>query len=119
MKVAILGASNKPDRYGYKALRRLLEYGHEVFPVHPTVDQIEGIPTYRSVDALPKGLDTLTVYVNSRVSSELAEKIVLLSPRRIIFNPGTENQELAKLLESKGIIVQEACTLVLLRTGQF
>jgi len=119
MKVAILGASNKKDRYSYKALQLLLEKGHTPLPVHPALNDIDEVPVFHNLDELPRDLDTLTIYVNPTLSSELEEKIVHLSPRRIIFNPGTENPELKRKLEDKGIIVQEACTLVLLRTGQF
>ena len=119
MKVAILGASNKRDRYSNKAQRRLMQHGHEVYPIHPLLPEIEGVKAYNSVDALPEGIDTITIYVNARVSSELEEKMIRKSPRRIIFNPGTENPELRQRLEAKGIIAQEACTLVLLGTDQF
>lgn len=119
MKVAILGASDKPDRYSNKALHRLLDHGHEPYPVHPKLQTIDGIAVYPSLDSLPRDIDTLTLYVNPQASSDLAEKIVLLRPRRVIFNPGTENQELETQLQNQGIAAQRACTLVLLGTGQF
>lgn len=119
MKVAVLGASNKRERYSNKAVRRLLEHGHEVLPVNPGIQEIEGLSVFKGIESLPKDIDTLTVYVHPQLSSELEEKMILLAPRRIIFNPGTENPELQRKLEEKGILVQDACTLVLLSTGQF
>ena len=119
MRVAILGASNKPERYSYKALKRLLEHHHEVFPVHPALSEIDGIKTYPSLDLLPRPLDILTLYVGPEISSKLAEKILTLKPGRVIFNPGTENPSLQSALAEAGIKIQEACTLVLLATHQF
>ncbi len=120
MKVAVLGASPKPDRYSNKAVRLLVEHGHEVFPVNPGYDQIEGLPAVRSVSELmPGSVDTLTVYVGPDRSAELAEDMLLLKPRRVIFNPGAENRDLAEALRAADIEVLEACTLVLLNTGQF
>lgn len=119
MNVAILGASNKPERYSYMALKRLQSHGHTVFPVHPAFQEIEGVKVYPDLDALPRDIDTLTLYVGPEISSKLAEKIIRLNPRRVICNPGAENAPLANSLREKGIQVDEACTLVLLGTNQF
>ena len=117
--VAVLGASAKTERYSNKAIKMLLEYGHEVIPVHPALQFIEGLPVAGDLDQIKNRVDTLTVYVSSKVSSSLKEKIIRLTPGRVIFNPGAENQELKKRLEEDEIKCEEACTLVLLRTGQF
>ena len=119
MKVAILGASNKPERYSYKAMKRLLEHNHEVVLINPGLETIEGIKVIRDLEGIQEKIDTLTLYVGAEISSKLMEKIVRLAPRRVIFNPGTENPELAHELSEKGIEVLEACTLVLLKTNQF
>ncbi|NLB62933.1 MAG: CoA-binding protein [Fibrobacter sp.] len=119
MRVEILGASNKPERYSYQALQRLRENGHDVFPVHPAIENIEGITTFSSLEELPQPIDILTMYVNPQISNKNAEKILTLKPKRVIFNPGTENSGLQNQLEAAGIRVQEACTLVLLATKQF
>lgn len=120
MKTAVLGASPKPDRYSNKAIRMLVEHDHEVVPVHPVYKEIEGLTVTAALEDLaPESIDTLTMYVNADRSSELADAIVNLQPRRVVFNPGSENPELAQQLAGKGIEVEAACTLVLLRTGAF
>ena len=118
-RVAILGASDKPDRYAYKAFQMLQQHGHEVVPVHPVLREIEGAPVLASLSDIQGGVETLTLYVNPSISSAAAEAILALNPARVIFNPGTENPELAAKLDAAGIAHLEACTLVLLATGQF
>ncbi len=117
--VAILGASNKPDRYSFKALNMLMENGHQVYPVHPVLEKIQDQNVYPSLADIDEKIDTLTVYVGPQRIVPLIPSIVNLAPRRVILNPGTESEELKTALESAGIPYQEACTLVLLRTGQF
>ena len=120
MKVAVLGASPKPDRYSNRAVRLLKEHGHDVIPVNPGHADIEEVPAVASLSDLSSGsVDTLTVYVNSKRSSALADEISDLSPRRVIFNPGAENQDLTDRLAGEGVEVEQACTLVLLNSGQF
>ncbi len=119
MNVAILGASNKPERYSYMALQRLRAHGHVVFPVHPTLSSIDGVPVFRDLDSIPEAIDTLTLYVGQEISTKQLEKIIRLKPRRVICNPGAENFELEKALSALGIQVDQACTLVLLGTNQF
>lgn len=117
--VAVLGASPKPERYSNKAIRLLREYGHTVLPVNPAQAEIEGLAVTRSIDALPRGIDTVTMYVSPAHSTPLLAPLLALKPRRVIFNPGAENPALEDGLRAAGIEVEDACTLVLLRTGQF
>lgn len=117
-KVAILGASDNPERYSYKAFKMLLENDHEVVLVSPRYEKIEDQKVFSSLKEV-SGIDTLTMYVNENISNTLVDEILALNPRRVIFNPGTENEDLAKKLKEKGIESEEACTLVLLRMGQF
>lgn len=117
--VVILGASQKKDRYSYRAFQMLKSYGHEPLPVNPNLEVLEGAPVYPSLRDIHIFVDTLTMYVGPEVSSKLKEDILALKPKRVIFNPGSENLALAKTLEESGIRVVEACTLVLLRTNQF
>lgn len=119
MNTLVLGASDNPDRYSYLALKLLLEHGHEVFPVHPKLKTIEGTPVYASLKDVLRPIDTVTVYVSPALSNGLFDDLIALAPRRVIFNPGTENPALQKALTEKNIKVLEACTLVLLKTGKF
>jgi len=117
--VVVLGASPKRERYSNRAVRMLAEYGHRVTPVNPGVGVIEGLDVAHRLSDVAERPDTLTMYVGARISSEMEEEIVRLDPRRVIFNPGAENPALRRALEEQGIKTLEACTLVLLRTGQF
>lgn len=118
-KVIILGASDNPERYSYKVLKLLKEYGHQVYPINPKLEEIEGIKTYKDLSDITEAVDTLTIYVNPKISSELKDLILNTKTKRVIFNPDTENPNLAKELREKGIELVEACTLVMLKTGQF
>jgi predicted CoA-binding protein len=117
--VAVLGASPKPERYSNQAVRLLLEHGHRVIPIHPAIKEIEGLPVSASLSDVAEGIDTLTIYVSPALSTPLTDDILALRPRRVIFNPGTENPILNAVLTEAGINTEEACTLVLLNTGQF
>jgi len=117
--VAILGASQKKERYSYKALTMLKEYNHKVFPVHPALKEIEGHKVYSSLKEIQQDIDTLTVYVSPKWIEPLIQDIIALKPGRVILNPGTESDALKTELDKAGIPWLEACTLVLLRTGQF
>lgn len=117
-KVAILGASDKPDRYSHLLMCRLLAKGHEVYLVNPFLKTIEGKPVYKDVASLPPGLDVLTVYMNASRSEPLSEAIVASGIPKVVFNPGAENPALEHRLEAKGAQVLEACSLVLLGMDQ-
>ena len=119
MNVAILGASKNPERYAYLAFKMLQEYHHIPFPVTPKFAELEGVRAYPKLRDIPQKMDTLTMYVGPEISSQLAKDILDLRPRRVIFNPGSENPGLQNELTKAGIEVEEACTLVLLRTKQF
>jgi hypothetical protein len=119
MNVAVVGASNKPERYSYRAVKRLAEKGHAVFPVHPAIAEIDGIPVFKCLADIPAAIHTITVYLAPERSAALADEILSARPRRVIFNPGAENPDLARRLQETGIEVENACTLVLLKTNQF
>jgi len=118
-RVAVLGASTDEERYSFKAVRMLKEYGHQPIPVHPKGHVVDGITAARTLDDIDGPVDTLTVYVNSKISSAARDEIMALKPRRVVFNPGAENYELGRALSEAGIEVVQACTLVMLRTEQF
>lgn len=117
-KTLILGASPNPERYGYKATALLHEYNQPVVPFGIKKGSIEGVEI---VNELPndQDFDTVTLYLNPQNQQPYYDYILSLHPKRVIFNPGTENPELQQLLAEKGIQPLEACTLVLLHTGQF
>ncbi len=119
MRVVVLGASPDKERYSNMAQLELMDAGHEVVPVHPKYDEIEGIPVVASLKSVPGPVDTLTVYVGPKLILPLIAEIVALKPKRVILNPGTESPELEKALKAASIPFLEACTLVMLRTGQF
>ena len=118
-KVVIVGASNNPERYSYKAMKLLEEHGHEVTLVHPREKIIEGHAVVSALSEIHFPVDTITMYVNPELSHKMQNELLTLKPKRVIFNPGTENPALAKALNEQGIQTENACTLVLLRTGQY
>ena len=118
-RVAVLGASPKEDRYSFKAMRMLKEHGHKPIPIHPAGHTVDGVPGLKSLSEIEQPVDTLTVYVNSKISGGLKDDILKINPRRVIFNPGAENEELTEVLENAKIEVVTACTLVMLDTGAF
>jgi predicted CoA-binding protein len=118
-RVVVLGASANPARMSYQAVKELREAGHEVLPVHPALSSLLGADVLTDLEEVRGEVDTLTLYVNSTRSAGLADKILNLSAKRVIFNPGAENAELMKKLEAAGVECLEACTLVMLRTGDF
>jgi predicted CoA-binding protein len=119
LNVAILGATDKKDRYAYLALILLREKGHQVFPINPHLDQIDGFKVYPSLKTLPRDIHTVTVYINKSRSSMVLEDLVALGPRRVILNPGAENEDLEGAVKAAGIELLHGCTLVMLRTGRF
>jgi uncharacterized protein len=117
--VVVLGASAKPERYSNQAVKLLSEKNYNVLPVHPSGISVNGLKTYKHLSDIKIPIYTLSVYVNASLSSSLKDEILTLSPERVIFNPGTENDELEKYCLKNNIAVEQACTLVLLRTNSF
>jgi predicted CoA-binding protein len=117
--VAIVGASDKPGRYSYKAQAMLSEYGHRPRPVSPRSQDIMGIQTVTQLEDIGEPVDTVTLYLAPAHQGKTISGLLAIKPERVIFNPGTENPEAYPRLEAAGIRCIEACTLVLLRTGQF
>ncbi len=118
-QVVVLGASPNPGRYSNQAVRLLAEKGFRVTPVRPDESEIEGLQAVSDLAQVTGPVDTLTLYVNPRRSELLADQIVALMPGRVIFNPGSESPELEGRLDAAGIRRLRACTLVLLRSGEF
>jgi predicted CoA-binding protein len=117
--VVVLGASPKPERYSNQAVKLLTEHGWRVIPVSPRATEIEGLPAVPDLASVRESVHTLSMYVGPERSAALADEILALAPDRVIFNPGTESPALEERLAEKGIPFEHACTLVLLRSGQF
>jgi predicted CoA-binding protein len=117
-KTLIIGASSNPERYSYLAAQKLLAHGFEIEMIGKRSDVIFD----RTIDTDKKefeDIDTVTMYISDKFQPEYYDYIISLNPRRVIFNPGTENPEFEKLLIHNDIHVEEACTLVLLGSGQY
>ncbi|MGE5519175.1 MAG: CoA-binding protein [Candidatus Dadabacteria bacterium] len=117
-KTLVLGASPNPSRYSYLAVQRLRAHNHPVVAIGRRTGKVSDVEIAK--EHLPiDGVDTVTLYLNPRNQEEYYDYILNLHPRRIIFNPGTENDELINKAKEKGIKPLIACTLVLLSTGQY
>ncbi len=117
-KTLVLGASDNPARYSYLAVNRLAAKGHTVVAIGRKKTSVGGI-TISTDEGDYKDIDTVTLYLNPQHQQEYYNYILGLHPKRIIFNPGTENDELKKLAEANGITTLYACTLVMLSAGTY
>jgi len=118
-QIVVLGASNKPHRYAYKAIKMLQEYGHHVLPVHPKIENIDGLVVKHYLHQIQTPVDTLTLYIGPQRIAPLIDGIVKLSPARVILNPGTESDELELALLKHDISFVKDCTLLMLEHGRF
>ena len=118
MKTLVVGASTNPERYSFIAANMLKSYGHEII----LLGKKTGKAADTDIETIHKpfeGIDTVTMYVGAKHQTELYDYLIELKPRRIIFNPGTENPAFEEKALKAGIAVEEACTLVLLSTKQY
>lgn len=117
-KTLVIGASKKVERYSNIAVQLLLEYNYQVRALGFKAGKINSIQI--ETEKFPyKDIDTVTLYLNAKRQEEYYKYIISLNPRRVIFNPGTENIDFIKLLKDKNIDSEIACTLILLRTNQY
>lgn len=119
MNVAVLGASANPERYSNKAIKMLLASGHVVLPINTAGGVIEGLPVFSTLSDIDTPVHTVTVYVGPANIKALIPGIIALRPQRVIANPGAESMFLKAATQAANIEYLEACTLVLLSTGQF
>jgi len=114
----VIGGSIKPERYSNKAIKKLIEYGHRVYSIGLRAGEVEGVSLQQGKPDF-KDIDTVTMYIGPAHQSEFFDYIINLSPKRVIFNPGTENKVFAEMLKANNIEVVEHCTLVMLDYGLF
>lgn len=117
-KTLVLGATDNPGRYAFLAVSRLVANGHPVIAVGRRSGNAAGVPILREFPP-DRDIHTITMYLNAGNQKMYHEQILEAMPRRIIFNPGSENTVLKNLALAKGIEVEEGCTLVMLATGVF
>jgi len=118
MNVVVLGASNNSSRYSYKATSKLLKFGHTVFPVGIKKAELFELKIINSKEPLPD-IHTITLYIGESRQKEWYDFILGCKPKRIIFNPGAENDELSEIARAQGIEVIEDCTLIMLNKEEF
>ena len=111
--IAILGASDNRSKYGNKAVRAFLDQGWQVFPIHPTLTEVEGMPAYRDLDAVPvPKLDRVSFYVPPRIGLELIDAVARKPAAEVWLNPGSESPELLARAEALGLNVIQACSIL-------
>jgi uncharacterized protein len=118
-RTLVLGASTNPERYSYKATTMLEKHGHKVFPIGLRTGSINDLQILVDMPTI-EDVDTITLYIGTKNQANYYDYILhTIHPKRIIFNPGTENEELLKKAQKKGIQTEYACTLVLLSIGNY
>jgi predicted CoA-binding protein len=117
-KTLVLGATPNTSRYANLAANRLVRSGHSIVNVGLRAGEVAGVPIEKP-ETIHHDIDTITLYVGPQHQEELYDYILDTHPKRIIFNPGTENSELRHMANEKGIETEYACTLVLLSIGQY
>jgi predicted CoA-binding protein len=117
-KTVVLGASDNPSRYSYLALHKLSAHNHPVIAVGRKEGKVGEVAIHKG-RVEEAGVDTVTLYLNPKNQVEYYDYILNLHPKRIIFNPGTENDELIKKAKENNIEPFIGCTLVMLSMGQY
>lgn len=117
-KTLVLGASTKPSRYAFLAIEKLVEKGHSVLAIGQNTGEVAGVKIQTKTIPL-KNIDTVTLYLNPSHQRDYYNYIVEARPKRVLFNPGTENPEFYQLLELNDIKYETACTLVLLSINKY
>jgi uncharacterized protein len=117
-KTLIIGATTNPGRYAHAAAHRLTQRGHPIVQIGLREGEVAGVPIRVGKES-HSDIDTVTLYVGPRHQPDYYDYVISLHPRRVIFNPGTENKEFENRLSAEGIEPIEACTLVMLATGQY
>jgi len=117
-KTLVLGATTKPERYAFRAINMLVEKGHTVLAIGQNTGEVAGVKIHTKTIPV-KNIDTVTLYLNPARQRDYYNYIIEAQPKRVVFNPGSENPEFYQLLELNNIKAEVACTLVLLATNQY
>jgi len=110
----VIGASTKPERYSYKAIKLLRRYNHDVIAFGRRKGQVQDVDIETEFPSADSNIHTITMYISCQHQAQLYDKMLALKPKRVIFNPGTENSELKEILRENKIVVTEYCTLIML-----
>jgi predicted CoA-binding protein len=111
--VAIIGASNDPQKFGNKAVRAFASRGWQVYPVNPSLDEVEGLPAYRDLSSIPsEHLDRVSFYVPPRIGLDVIDEVAAKPVDEVWFNPGSESPELVQKAERLGLNVVQACSIL-------
>jgi uncharacterized protein len=117
-KTLVIGASTNPERYAYKAIKALRKAKHDVVAIGNKSGHVDDV-LFETEQIKFDNIDTVTLYINANIQADYEDYIMDLKPKRVIFNPGTENVGFAEKLTKNGIQAEEACTLVLLSIDQY
>ena len=117
-KVLVMGASTNPERYSFRAINQLLQHGFEVAALGNKEGQVQTVSISKEMKPY-ENIHTVTMYLGAKNQMPYYDYILSLKPKRVIFNPGSENGEFAEMLRKNGVEVEEACTLVMLGVGAF
>lgn len=117
-KTLVIGASSNPNRYSFLAIQKLTLYGHPVLAIGKKEGEVSGVK-FTTEKGMFEDIDTVTLYLNKKNQEVFYDYILDLNPKRVIFNPGTENEEFEILLAQHNIAFEKACTLVLLSIGEY
>jgi predicted CoA-binding protein len=117
-KTLVIGATEKPEKYAFQAVKQLLQHKHEVVAIGQREGEVLGVKIQTGKPDL-KNIDTVTLYIGPAHQPDYYDYVLSLHPRRVIFNPGTENQEFIQRVHNAGIQAEVACTLVMLSIGNY
>ncbi|MEM7229073.1 MAG: CoA-binding protein [Planctomycetota bacterium] len=113
MRVMVIGASTHAEKYGHRAVRAYLAQGHDVFPVHPTADEILGLPAFATIAAVPGPIDRATLYVPADIGLTLVDDLAARGDvDEVWLNPGSESPELVAALTERGLAPIQACSII-------
>src|SRR6056297_3787887 len=111
-KWAVVGASDKPEKFSYRILKKLLEHGYEVYPVNPRMDDIEGIRVYPSLSSIPVKIDVVDFVVNPSIGKSIVKEVRQLGIENIWLQPGARSEEIDQIVSNSNINMVKDCVLV-------